>query len=160
MKYKIKTFKEIKHIVEECKKYNKIISTTNGAFDLFHVGHLDSLQQAAQLSDILIVGVNSDASIKRYKSSHRPIIPQQQRALILAAIEYVDFVVIFDEKTPVKLLKIIKPDYHIKGVEYKNKLPEKNVVERNGGKIVFINRKLKISTTNIIRRCKNEGKKE
>ncbi|NTV24282.1 MAG: hypothetical protein HGA85_08005, partial [Nanoarchaeota archaeon] len=101
--------------------------------------------------DILIVGINSDSSIKRYKSEKRPIISQEERAEIVAAIGCVDFVTIFDEETPIELLKIIKPKAHVKGAEYKGKIPEKEIVEKNGGKVVFLERS-DASTSSIISR--------
>ena len=143
-------------IVKDTRKKKKKIVTTNGAFDLFHVGHLNTIEFSKNLGDILIVCLNSDNSIKRYKSKRRPIIPQEQRAEIVAAIEYVDYVIIFDEETPVELLSLIKPDFHVKGSEYKNNLLEKEVIERNGGKLFFIERD-DISTTKIIEKILKSG---
>ena len=147
---KIKTMAELIPIVERLKKENKSIVTTNGAFDLFHYGHLKTLRFAKKQGDVLIIALNSDASVKKYKSEKRPIIPEQERTEILAAIEYVDYLVLFDEKTPVSLLERIKPDVHVKGSEYKDNIPERETVEKHGGMVVFIDRhKDDVSTTKI-----------
>ena len=152
---KIITKDELMTIIPELKQQEKTIVTTNGSFDMFHSGHLKSLKFAREQGDILIVGLNSDSSVKKYKSASRPIIPEEQRAEIVASIIYVDYVVLFDETTPINLLEMIKPDVHVKGSEYKKKIPEKQIVEKNGGKIVFIERdELKISTSEIIKKIK------
>lgn len=153
MDEKIKTKDELKQIVQKLRVNDKTIVTTNGAFDLFHFGHLKNLKFAKKQGDILIVGINSDVSIKKYKSGKRPIISQEERAKIVASTEYVDYVNIFYEKTPVKLLKIIKPNVHVKGTEYKENIIEGKIVEENGGKVVFIERDPEdISTSKIIKK--------
>jgi rfaE bifunctional protein nucleotidyltransferase chain/domain len=149
---------ELKEIIAKLRKEKKKIATTNGAFDILHVGHLKSLEFAKRYGDTLIVGINSDESIKIYKSKDRPIIPQGDRARLVDALSPVDYVTIFDEKTPEKLLEIIRPDFHIKGSEYKNNIPEQKTVEKYGGKIVFIERNPKdISTSMIIKKVKDNG---
>lgn len=100
---------------------DKKIIFSNGCFDLLHAGHISYLQQARQLGDILIIGLNSDASIKRLKGQNRPINNEQDRALMLCALECVDFVVIFDEDTPLEIIKLIKPHTLVKGADYKDK---------------------------------------
>jgi rfaE bifunctional protein nucleotidyltransferase chain/domain len=155
---KIITQEELKQFVPVLKEEERTIVTTNGSFDLFHAGHLKSLKFAKKQGDILIVGINSDKSVKKYKSVKRPIIPEEQRAEIVASIIYVDYVVLFDETTPVNLLSMIKPNIHVKGSEYKENIPEKDVVESNGGKLIFIERHdLKISTSEIIKRVQELG---
>ena len=150
---KIRTKEELAKICDEARKKGKKIVTTNGAFDLFHYGHLKSLKFAKEQGDILIVGINSDASVKKYKSDKRPIIPEKERAKIVAAIEYVDYVSVYDEKTPIDLLEMLKPHVHVKGSEYENDIPEKEVVEEYSGKVVFIKRdKTDVSTSMIIDR--------
>lgn len=119
------------------KKAGKKIVTTNGAFDLLHVGHIRCLNFAKQQGDILVVGLNSDSSIKKYKSEKRPFFPENERAEILSSLACVDFVVIFNEETPLCFLDKVKPHIHVKGIEYKNNLLEKDLVEKNGGKIKF-----------------------
>lgn len=155
---KIITKQELRHLVSVLKEEERTLVTTNGSFDMFHAGHLRSLKFAKEQGDILIVGVNSDSSVKKYKSKKRPIIPEEQRAEIVASIIYVDYVVLFDETTPVNLLSMIKPDIHVKGSEYKENIPEKEVVEKYGGKVVFIERhELKISTSEIIKTIQELG---
>ena len=153
MKEKIKTGIEIKEIVENLREKNPEIKivTTNGAFDILHSGHAQSLEQAKSYGDILIVGLNSDSSIKRYKSSDRPIIPQKERAIMLSALNAVDYVVIFEETDPRELLKLIKPDFHIKSKKGFKGI-EKEAVESNGGKIILIDDVPGISTTDIIKK--------
>lgn len=130
---------------------NTKIVTTNGAFDLLHSGHLHSLYRAKKLGDILIVGLNSDKSIRTYKSKDRPIIPQEERAKMLAALEFVDCVVIFDEPNPIYFLDVVKPNFHVKSRSGYKGL-EKDIVEKNGGKIVLIDDVVSLSTSDIIRR--------
>ena len=117
----IKTFEEIERIVKRYKKEEKTIVFTNGCFDILHVGHVKYLQEAKSYGDVLIVGLNSDASVKRLKGPSRPVNTQEDRAYILAALEAVDYVVIFDDDTPYELIKIIKPDILVKGGEYEGK---------------------------------------
>lgn len=138
-------------LCQKLKKENKSIVTTNGAFDLFHYGHLKTLKFASEKGDILIVGINSDASIKKYKSDKRPIIPEKERALVIASIIFVDYVVIFSDENPIGILGKIKPDVHVKGSEYKDNMIERDVVQKNNGKIEFIERDpADVSTSKII----------
>jgi D-beta-D-heptose 7-phosphate kinase/D-beta-D-heptose 1-phosphate adenosyltransferase len=117
----IKTFKEIAAIADELKNKNKKIIFTNGCFDILHIGHVQYLEKAKSFGDILIIGLNSDLSVKNLKGKNRPINSQSDRAYILAALEVVDYVVIFDEDTPLKLIELIKPDILVKGSDYKGK---------------------------------------
>jgi D-beta-D-heptose 7-phosphate kinase/D-beta-D-heptose 1-phosphate adenosyltransferase len=117
----IKTWKEISHIVSELKNKKKKIIFTNGCFDILHIGHIKYLEEAKSFGDILILGLNSDDSVKRLKGDNRPINIQNDRAYILASIEAVDFVVIFDEDTPFDLIKLINPDVLVKGGDYADK---------------------------------------
>jgi len=130
---------------------NKKIVFTNGCFDILHYGHVNYLRNAAILGDILIVGLNSDASVKRLKGKDRPINPQDERALLLAAFEFVDYVVIFDEDTPYELIRDVKPDILVKGMDY---LPEdvigRELVEARGGKLVLLPLVEGKSTTTLI----------
>ena len=144
---------DIKKITEKQRALGKTIVTTCGAFDLLHSGHIKSLEFAKTKGDVLIVCLNSDKSIKEYKSNNRPILSQEDRINVLSAICFVDYIVLFDEKTPVEILGEIKPDVHVKGSEYENKVIEKEVVERFGGVITFITRNpADISTTKIIQK--------
>jgi D-beta-D-heptose 7-phosphate kinase/D-beta-D-heptose 1-phosphate adenosyltransferase len=148
---KIKTKEEIKKLVETMRIENSEIKivTTNGAFDILHSGHIRSLELAKSYGDILIVGLNSDASVKRYKSPLRPIIPQKERAQMLAALECVNYVVIFDEDDPRNLLEAIKPTFHVKS-KTGFKGIEREVVESSGGKIILVEDIAGISTSEII----------
>ena len=117
----IKSFVEIKRLVERYKNEGKKIVFTNGCFDILHVGHVKYLQEAKSFGDVLIVGLNSDASVRRLKGPTRPVNPVEDRAYLLAALEAVDFVVPFEEDTPYELIKMIEPDVLVKGGDYKGK---------------------------------------
>ncbi len=146
---KIISIEKIGEIIQKQRNNGKTIVTTNGAFDLLHAGHIASLEKAKEQGDILVIGLNSDSSIKKYKSINRPIIPQEYRAKILAALEIVNYVVIFDETDPINFLSKVKTDVHVKSkTGYKG--IEKNVVEENGGKIILMDDIPGLSTTNII----------
>ena len=113
---------------------NATIGLCNGAFDLFHVGHLRYLEGAAQLADILIVAVNSDISVQASKGPSRPIVPQQERMELLSALSAIDYLHLFDEKDVSEVLKALKPDFHIKGTDYTPQtVPEAPLVKRLGG---------------------------
>ena len=117
----IKTFKEIKSITETLKSKGKKIIFTNGCFDILHIGHIKYLEKAKSYGDILILGLNSDDSIKKLKGKNRPINIEFERAYTLASLEVVDYLVIFNEETPLELIKLIKPDVLVKGGDYKDK---------------------------------------
>lgn len=130
---------------------SKKIVFTNGCFDIIHVGHKRYLQQAASLGDILIVGVNSDASVRRLKGPSRPVNNEQDRAEILSALGFIDYVTIFDEDTPYELIKKIQPDVLVKGGDYKpDEVVGKDIVEARGGRLELISFVEGKSTTNII----------
>ena len=145
---------EIENLVNEInklKKQGKKIVSTNGCFDILHVGHVRYLKKSAALGDILVVCLNSDRSVKALKGESRPLNNENDRAEVLASLGCVDFVVIFNEDTPVNYLAQIKPDIHTKGGDYDiNTLPEAKVVMENGGKVEFITFVDGKSTTNII----------
>jgi D-beta-D-heptose 7-phosphate kinase/D-beta-D-heptose 1-phosphate adenosyltransferase len=117
----IKSFEEIEIISKRLKSQNKKVVFTNGCFDILHVGHVKYLQEAKSFGDVLILGLNSDASVKRLKGEKRPINIQADRAYILASLEVVDYVVIFDEDTPYELIKLVQPHTLVKGGDYKGK---------------------------------------
>ena len=110
---------EIIKIVEKLKKENKKIVFTNGCFDLLHIGHVNLFQKAKTLGDVLIVAINSDASLAQLKGPKRPLVPQTDRTQILAALSCIDYVVVFNEQTPYELLSVLKPDILVKGGDYK-----------------------------------------
>ena len=148
---KIKTISELKHISEELRNQNKKIVTTNGVFDILHIGHIRYLQEAKKLGDILIVAVNSDFSTKRIKGPKRPLNNEKDRVEALAALECVDYVAIFNEENPIKILEQIKPNIHVKGGDYDiNQIIEKDTVEENKGKVVLIPKVKDYSTSNLI----------
>lgn len=130
----------------------KTIATLNGSFDLLHAGHLEMIYQASLQADVLLVALNSDSSIKRYKSPHRPIIPLGQRQKMMAALSMVDFVTHFDETDPREILKIIRPHVHVNGAEYGYDCIERDVVEQGGGKIHIVSLVPELSTSNIIKK--------
>jgi rfaE bifunctional protein nucleotidyltransferase chain/domain len=139
----------------------KAVVWTNGTFDLLHPGHVQSLQQARALGDVLVVGVNSDRSVKAYKGPTRPILTQDERAAMLAAVEWVDYVVVFDEDTPTESLAKLKPDIHCKGDEYApphgKPVPERAVVEGYGGRIEYLPLLPGLSTSELLRRIRDAG---
>ena len=119
------------------KQDGAVVVTTNGCFDVLHLGHLRYLQAARQLGDLLVVAVNSDSSVRQLKGENRPLVPEEERAEMLAGLECVDYVVIFPEETPIALLSELKPNIHVKGGDYKlEQLIERDVVEANGGKVI------------------------
>ena len=138
-------------LVNKLRSEGKKIVTTNGCFDLLHVGHVRYLQKSKSFGDILIVMLNSDSSVKRLKGETRPLNNECDRAEILCALSCVDYVVIFDEDTPRDLLDIIKPDVHTKGGDYTlETLPEADVIIKNNIKLELITFVEGKSTTNII----------
>ena len=146
----------IKKELKEDREENKRIVFTNGCFDLMHIGHLRYLQKAKSFGDILIIGVNSDNSVKRLKGETRPIVSEEDRAEMLAGLEAVDYVVLFDEDTPVEILEEIKPNVHVKGGDYKKEdLPETKIIEENGGEVKIVTFVDGKSTSNIIEKIKS-----
>ena len=129
---------------------DKKIVFTNGCFDLIHLGHIEYLSTAADLGNVLIVGLNSDDSIRRIKGNHRPITDEHSRAMVLASFSFVNAVVLFNEDTPSELIKLIRPDILVKGDDYKIKeIVGHEIVEANGGKVVTIQLTEGYSTSKI-----------
>ncbi|MEN2984932.1 MAG: D-glycero-beta-D-manno-heptose 1-phosphate adenylyltransferase [Dictyoglomaceae bacterium] len=148
---KIKNKIELKKIVENLKKHGKIIVFTNGCFELLHPGHIEILEKAKSLGDILIVGINSDNSVKEIKGEKKLILDEKSRLRIISSLEVVDYVILFDEKTPENLISELKPDIHVKGGDYKiEDLPEAKIVEDYGGKVFIFPLLEEFSTTKII----------
>ena len=148
---KIKTLNELIRIVKNLKSKNKKIVTTNGVFDILHCGHVKYLEEAKKMGDILIVGVNTDKSVKQNKGDKRPINDEKSRLSVLAALECVDYAFLFDEKDPKSWLSKVKPNIHVKAGDYKlNQIIEKDAVEKNGGKIIIAKVEKNYSTTKII----------
>lgn len=148
---KIKSLKQLAKIAASLKSKGKKIVFTNGCFDILHFGHVYYLEQAKKQGDMLIVGLNSDKSIQRIKGKNRPIVCQKDRARVLAGLESVDYIVIFNEDTPLKTISAIKPDVLIKGSDWqKNSIVGAEVVRQYGGKTAVIKLAKGRSTTNII----------
>ncbi len=142
---------EIKKIRLKLKAEGKNVVFTNGVFDLIHSGHVDYLSKAKKLGDVLIVGLNSDDSVKRIKGDKRPILNQVERSFILSNIKPVDYVVVFEEDTPANLISEIIPDILVKGADWAvEEIVGKDVVEKNGGKVMNIEFVNDQSTSRII----------
>ena len=147
----------IKNLIEQLKKENKKIVFTNGCFDILHIGHVRYLKASAQYGDILVIGLNSDSSVKRLKGETRPINNESDRAELLSELGFVDYVVVFEEDTPINLLDEIKPHIYTKGADYTTEtLPEAKTVLSYGGKIEFITLVEGKSTTNVIKKIENK----
>ncbi len=153
---KILTLPELQKSLAQWRLKTKTIVFTNGCFDILHAGHISSLSEAAQHGDILVVGLNSDASIKELKGKGRPVNDQDSRALLLASLSMVDAVVIFTEPTPVELVKIIKPEVMVKGGDYKvEDIAGAREVIESGGKVIINPIIEGLSTTSIINKIQN-----
>lgn len=151
---KIVSQNEIIEIVKTQQKEGKTFAATNGCFDILHVGHVRYLQKTKSLADYSIVMLNSDKSVKSIKGEDRPINCEEDRAELLSALSCVDYVVLFEERSPAKLLEDIKPDIYTKGADYTlETLPEREIVERNNIKVEFIEFVQGKSTTNVINKC-------
>src|SRR5712692_9878285 len=144
--------------MKEYRSAGQRIVFTNGCFDLLHVGHTRYLQQARAMGDMLVVGVNTDASVRRLKGPQRPLVPEAERAELIAALECVDHVILFDEDTPEALIAEVRPYRHVKGGDYQaDDLPETRLVRDLGGEVVILPFTEGRSTTtlvqNIMRSC-------
>ena len=152
---KIISIDELKAKLEEWRLSGKRIVFTNGCFDVLHRGHVEYLAQAADMGDILIIGLNTDNSVKRLKGESRPVNDQHARSLLLAALSFVDTVTLFDEDTPFNLIKTVMPDILVKGGDYRiEDIVGHDIVEANGGKVVTIPLTEGYSTTGMIERMK------
>jgi rfaE bifunctional protein nucleotidyltransferase chain/domain len=151
MKFIIENRTELIKTINEFKSDNKQIVFTNGCFDIIHAGHIDYLSKAKEFGDILIVAINSDVSVKSIKGNKRPIIPQNERALIVSNLKPVDIVTFFDEDTPEIIIKDILPDYLVKGADWEiDKVVGRKIVESNGGEVKTIEFIYSSSTSRII----------
>ena len=145
----------LKKTLEALRKEGKKIAFTNGCFDILHVGHVRYLREAKKAGDILVLALNSDSSVRAIKGEERPLVSEEERAEILAALEFIDFVTIFPELTPLELINYLKPDILIKGGDW----PEEKVVGREevkkwGGSVAIIPEEEGKSTTNIVEKIK------
>ncbi len=148
---KTQTLNEIIKAVKAKRKAGKKIVSTSGCFDILHVGHIRNLAAAKKLGDVLVVGINSDASVRSYKGPRRPIIPARERAELLMALRFVDHVFIFPEKNPAASIQKLRPDVHVKGRGAPHTI-EKVAVEKGGGKMKLVPFTKGRSTTGIVRK--------
>ena len=142
----------IARVAVERQKGAKIV-LANGCFDLFHVGHIRYLAGAKALGDILIVGINSDNTVRKLKGENRPFMPEQERAEMLSALKFVDFVTIFDEPTVTELIRAVRPDFHAKGTDYTTEsVPEREIVKEYGGQTAIVGDPKDHSSTDLIQK--------
>jgi len=150
---KIRNLSNLKKLLSSLRARRKKIVFTNGCFDLLHYGHVKYLQDAKKKGDILVVGINSDASVKRIKGNRRPVVNEKDRLRIVAALESVDYVVLFREDTPFKIIKFIKPDVLVKGADWnKDTIVGGDFVLSRSGKVSTIKFIKGYSTSNLIKK--------
>ena len=151
MKGKIKTREELQRLIHNLKRSGKRIVFTNGCFDILHVGHVRYLEQARSLGDVLVVGINSDRSVRGLKGPRRPILPVEERGEILSGLGCTDYITVFDEPTPFELISLLQPDVLVKGGDWTpEQVVGREVVEGSGGRVVILPFVEGSSTTNII----------
>ena len=156
MSGKIKTKKELKDIISSLKKQGKRIVFTNGCFDILHYGHIKYLQDAKGLADVLVLGLNSDFSVKKIKGPARPINKQLDRVRVLSALSCVDYLTIFSEDTPLRLIRLIQPDVLVKGGDWQTeKIVGADFVKARGGKVLAIPYIKGYSTTKLINKIRS-----
>ncbi len=142
-------------VIDAERAKGRTIAFANGCFDVLHVGHIRYLQGAAETADVLIVGVNSDASVRQLKGEGRPVMPAAERAELISAIRGVGYVTIFDERSPGRLLQVLKPDFQCKGTDYTpDNVPEAGIVRSYGGKVVIVGDPKDHSTSELLERLK------
>jgi len=145
----------LKNKLEELRKEGKKIAFTNGCFDILHVGHVRYLREAKKTGDILVLALNSDSSVRAIKGEKRPLVSEEERAEVLAALEFIDFVTIFQELTPLELICHLKPDILIKGGDWpEDKVIGRDEVKKWGGRVAIIPEVEGKSTTNIVEKIK------
>lgn len=142
----------LREVVHGLREDKKTIATINGSFDLLHAGHLHMLYEGSQMADVFIVALNSDSSIRQYKSVLRPIIPLEHRIQMMAALEFIDYVTWFNETDPREILSVIRPDVHVNGAEYGQNCIEAETVRTHGGNIHIVPLLPGLSTTAIIQK--------
>ncbi len=153
---KIKTLPQIAAAIKKLKQKNKKVVFTNGCFDILHAGHVNYLSKAKSLGDVLVIGLNSDGSAKKLKGKSRPIVAQKNRAILLAALEAVDFVVVFNDLAPLKLIKLVKPDVLVKGGDWKKEnIVGYDFVKSYGGKVKSLVYIKGLSTRGLIDKIRN-----
>lgn len=152
---KILDKKNLQEKIDVLRREGKKIAFTNGCFDILHVGHVRYLREAKKTADILILALNSDSSVRSIKGEKRPLIPEEERAEILSSLEFIDFITVFPELTPLELINFLKPDIIIKGGDWdEDKIVGRDEVKKWGGRVVIIPEVEGKSTTNIVEKIK------
>ena len=153
---RVLTWEQLGAVVNRARSEGLRIVFTNGVFDLLHPGHVRYLQHARNLGDMLVVGLNADASVRRNKGADRPIIPEHERAEVLAALECVDAVVVFGEDTPAEIVRLVQPDILVKGADWPaDQIVGRDTVEARGGRVVLVPVEQGHSTSAIVERVKH-----
>ncbi len=148
---KVYTLQGLKRRLKALREEGLKVVFTNGCFDILHAGHVRYLAKARSLGDLLVVGLNSDASVKKIKGPKRPVVPEEERAELLSALEAVDFIFLFDDDTPIKVIDGVRPDILVKGADWKHgEIVGEDIVKASGGKVVRVKLVDGKSTTNII----------
>jgi D-beta-D-heptose 7-phosphate kinase/D-beta-D-heptose 1-phosphate adenosyltransferase len=153
---RVLSWEQLDAIVKRARSEGSRIVFTNGVFDLLHPGHVRYLQHARNLGDMLVVGLNADASVRRNKGADRPIIPEHERAEVLAALECVDAVVVFGEDTPAEIVRLVQPDILVKGADWPaDQIVGRDTVEARGGRVVLLPVEQGHSTSAIVERIRS-----
>jgi D-glycero-beta-D-manno-heptose 1-phosphate adenylyltransferase len=151
----ILTETELRRVVLDERERGRSIAFANGVFDVLHVGHVRYLQEASKEADVLVVGVNSDESVRAIKGEGRPVVDEHERAELVSAIRGVSYVTIFNDASPARLIAALKPDVHCKGTDYTvESVPEREVVLAYGGRVAIVGDPKNHSTTDLLRRVK------
>ena len=151
MKSKIVSLDELKSITDNLKSKDKVVVATGGCFDILHAGHVQYLEQAKTYGDVLVLFMNSDSSVRRLKGPKRPIVSEEERAVVAAGLGCIDYVCLFDEDTPENIISEIEPDVWAKGADYEGEdIPEAKIINGYGGKIAYISFVEGCSSTNIV----------
>jgi D-glycero-beta-D-manno-heptose 1-phosphate adenylyltransferase len=147
---------DLLRVLESERAAGKSVAFANGCFDILHVGHIRYLQDAARMADVLVVGVNGDASVRRLKGDGRPVMPERERAEIISAIRGVAYVTLFHEESPGRLLGVLRPDFQCKGTDYTpESVPEGEIVRSYGGRVVIVGDPKDHSTSEMLNRMKD-----
>lgn len=161
MRDKIVSESMLEQIIAGLKVEGKLVVSTSGCFDILHAGHVTYLEEAKAQGDVLVIMLNSDVSVRGLKGEERPIVPQEERATVMAGLGCVDYIVIFDDRTPCRLIERVKPDIVIKGGDYEGvHIPEMDSVSKYGGAVKYVSLVDGCSSTNIIEKIKGLVREE
>ncbi len=156
-RHKVITMSSLRPKLALLRRQGRVIAFTNGCFDILHYGHVSYLEAAKKKDRVLVVGMNTDASVRGLKGPERPIVSQDQRAAVLAGLACVDFVVLFDDPTPYALIKAVRPDVLLKGADWKGKaVAGSDIVTAQGGRVEFVTFIERLSTTNIVEKIRQQ----